>query len=155
MKVQPIPILLLVFVVGVSWQVLPAPGNQVPIDIEEQVWALEQAYITAYKDADHDEILALLHDGFLGWPDPHERPTGKNEVVRYLQENYARPGAWSFEIDRAGIRIFEDVVITQYVVNASWNDDDGVEQMQTTRITHTWIKEGSNWTILGGMSNVQ
>ena len=155
MKVQPIQILVLFIVVGVSWQVLPASGNQVPIDAKEQVWALEQAYIAAYKDADHDEILALIHDGFLGWPDRQERPMGKNEVVRYLQENYARPGTWSFEIDRAGIRIFGDVVITQYVLNSSGKDADGVEQTQTTRITHTWIKEGSNWTILGGMSNVQ
>ena len=123
--------------------------------MEEQVWALEEAYVAAYKNARHDEILALLHDQFLGWPDPEERPTAKNRVARFLQENYARPGAWSFEIDRAGIRVLGDVVITQYVINASGKDADGVVQKQATRISHTWIKIGPQWTILGGMSNVQ
>jgi hypothetical protein len=45
--------------------------------------------------------------------------------------------------------------MTQYVLNVSKRDADGVEQTTATRITHTWLKEGTRWWILGGMSNQQ
>jgi ketosteroid isomerase-like protein len=147
--------LVFLFLASVGWQDVPAFGFQELNDIERQIWALEKTYVAAYKNAEHAEILALLHDQFLGWPDPEEKPTANNQVARFLQEKYAKPGTWSFEIDRAGIRVLGNVVITHYVINVSGNDVDGIVQKQATRITHTWIKEGSEWKILGGMSNVQ
>ena len=138
-----------------NWQSILAFGGQGLSNIESQIWILEETYVSAYKNAEHDKILALLHDQFLGWPDPEERPTEYNQVARFLHEKYSTPGTWSFEIDRAGIQIFGNVVITQYVIIATGKDAEGSIVKQTTRITHTWIKEDSQWKILGGMSNVQ
>jgi ketosteroid isomerase-like protein len=124
-------------------------------DVESHIWALEGAYVTAYQNADHESILALMHERFLGWPDSEDRPTGYHQVPGFLKEKYGIPGAWDFKIDRAGFRIHGDVAITHYLLIASANDAESGDQAQVTRITHTWIREGSDWKILGGMSSVR
>ena len=124
-------------------------------DIESQIWALEEEYISAYQTAEHPNILALLHDQFLGWPDPEERPTTKKKVAGFLQDKYPTPADWDFVINQAGIQIHGNVIITQYVLVLTGKDEEGTIKTKATRITHTWVKEGSEWMILGGMSNVQ
>jgi ketosteroid isomerase-like protein len=134
-----------------TWPVLLAADNEV----EDKIWALEEEYISAFKSADHDKILDFYHQDFLGWPDSQAQPAGKSEAKNFLKKHYPQPISGSFEIDRAGIRVFGNVVMTQYILNVSMRDENGVEHTTATRITHTWLKEGTRWWILGGMSNQQ
>jgi ketosteroid isomerase-like protein len=134
--------------------VLPASADDTTAEIEKEVWTLEESYIAAYDNADHERIQALLHERFLGWPDAKERPTPKTEVADFLEENYAQPAGWDYEIERMGMRIVGDAVLVHYLLNISKEGEDGVARKHITRITHTWIKEGDHWKILGGMSNV-
>ena len=123
--------------------------------VEEEIWSLEEEYISYFSKADHDAILSLYHTQFLGWPDTELHPAGKTRAAEYLEEKYPEPAQSSFKIKREGIRILEGVVITHYLLILSWVDDEGVEQTRESRLTHTWIKENSYWRILGGMSNRQ
>jgi len=122
-------------------------------NVEEEIWSLEEDYISYFGEANHDAILSLYHSQFLGWPDSELHPAGKKKAAKYLEENYPDPTQSVFKINREGIRIVEGVVITHYLLNVSWIDDDGVEQEMESRLTHTWKKENSQWKILGGMSN--
>jgi uncharacterized protein (TIGR02246 family) len=122
-------------------------------NVADKIWALEEDYISAFKNADHSRILDFYHREFLGWPGSQDRPAGRSEAETFLEEQYARPLCGSFEIDRAGIRVLGDVVITHYVLNLSTLGANGVEQKQATRITHTWLKEDGRWWIAGGMSS--
>jgi uncharacterized protein (TIGR02246 family) len=157
MKILLIVCLAFLLIVDLGWLVLPAAEDRDGNEVEDEIWTLEQEYISAFKNADHDKILAFYDQDFLGWPDSQDRPAGKNEVRQFLKKYYAQPVPGSFQIERAGIRVFGDgdVVITQYVLNVSMRDADGVEQTHLTRITHTWQKKGARWWILGGMSNKQ
>jgi ketosteroid isomerase-like protein len=147
--------LLPVMAVAALSQPSAALDRQDSSDFEAHIWALEDAYATAYKNADHESILALLHERFLGWPDSEDLPTAYDQVPGFLQEKYGLPASWGFRIDKMGIRILGDVAITHYALIATANGAEVSEQAQTTRITHTWIREGSDWKILGGMSNVR
>jgi ketosteroid isomerase-like protein len=44
------------------------------------------------------------------------------------------------------------VGITQYSVKSSFTGADGKKETFTSRITHTWLKTGEGWKIVGGMS---
>jgi ketosteroid isomerase-like protein len=145
----------MVFVAVSGPMMLPAAENNGLSEIEREVWALEEAYISAFKNARHNEIASMLHRDFLGWPRESERPSEKSDVARFLKENYPQPLELSFELNRAGIRVSGDVVITHYLVIIRGEDGDGAGQVQAVRITHTWIKEGAYWRILGGMSSTQ
>ncbi len=121
--------------------------------VEEEIWSLEEDYISYFGEANHDAILSLYHSQFLGWPDSRNHPVGKISAAKFLEKNYPEPTQSVFKINREGIRIVNGVVITHYLLNVSWIDDEGVEQKRESRLTHTWIKEDSQWKILGGMSN--
>jgi ketosteroid isomerase-like protein len=155
MRYLRIALLSLLLVVGLGWLVLAAAEERSGCEVEDKIWALEDEYIAAFKNADHDKILAFYHQDFLGWPDSADRPAGIDEAKKFLEVNYARPIAGSFEIERAGIRVFGSVVVTQYVLKVATRDEAGKEQTSATRITHTWQNEGGRWRILGGMSNQQ
>ena len=122
-------------------------------NVEEEIWSLEEDYISYFGEANHDAILSLYHSQFLGWPDSRNHPLGKISAAKFLEKNFPEPTQSVFKINREGIRIVNGVVITHYLLNVSWIDDAGVEQKSESRIIHTWLKEDSKWKILGGMSN--
>lgn len=138
---------------------LSAQDKEIQTDIwneaEEEVWALEEDYISYFGEADHEAILSLYHSQFLGWPHSELHPAGKKRAAEFLRENYSGSAKVNFKISREGIKVIGDVVITHYLVFSSWLDENGMEQKSKSRITHTWIKENSQWKILGGMSSQQ
>ena len=119
---------------------------------EEKIWSLEKEYISYFKEANHKAILSFYHPLFLGWPDSELHPTDKEGAAKYLVEKYPEPIQVVFEFKREGIRILNNIAITHYLLNSSWINDEGVKQTSESRMTHTWIKDGSEWKILGGMS---
>ena len=122
---------------------------------EEEIWSLEGKYILYFGTADHEAILSLYHPEFLGWPDSESHPAGKKRAAEFLKEKYPSSNRINFDLEREGIRMFKNIAITHYLVFSTWIDENGIEKKGKTRITHTWIKEGSEWKIIGGMSNRQ
>ncbi len=135
-------ILLMVFIVSLAYAQGPAtPENEKHCEVAEQVWAMEEAYVAFHRDANHEGILLIWHDQFLGWPDPMPSPTNKEAAACYTKQRYSWPGSWTFKIERAGIRVLGNVAINHYIIH--WWIAGGVKQKASTRVTHTWIKEGS------------
>ena len=123
-----------------------------PREVEEEIWALEETYLAYHRDANHERILPMWHDRFLGWPDLEPRPADKEAVTRRLERKYPEPASWTFTIERADIRVTGNVAVNFYTAHFLKKDDAGNERKESRRITHTWIRDGSQWTILGGMS---
>ena len=141
------------FITPVSAQDKEKPDNNKWDNVEEEIWSLEEDYISYFGKANHEAILSLYHSRFLGWPDSRNHPVGKNGAAKFLKENYPEPTQSVFKIKREGIRVVNDVIITHYLLKISWVDDNGVEQTSNSRLTHTWVKEDSHWKIFGGMSS--
>ena len=147
-------ILFVVFALSIGYSHVSATSeNDKQREAVEQIWALEEAYIAYHRDANHKKILPIWHDQFLGWPDDMPQPANKKEVARYTEQKFIYPGSWTFEIERAGIRVLGNVAINHYIMHYSLMP--GGEKTESVRMTHTWIREGSQWRILGGMSNNQ
>lgn len=120
--------------------------------VKEEIWALEEAYFTSLYKANYERVLAIVHSQFLGWPGAVPQPVDKEESARFMRKLISRPTSCTIKIDRAGIRLQEDVVLTQYTLHVNCSDAPGVVNTQSSRITHTWVKEGGRWKLLGGMS---
>jgi hypothetical protein len=69
-----------------------------------------------------------------------------------MKQLVPKPTSCHFKIERAGIRLPGEVVLTQYNIQVNCSDPAGVTKTQLSRITHTWVKEGAGWKLLGGMS---
>ena len=136
-------ILVVAFFLGATHQ-LKAFDNVTQHKIEEQIWALEEVYIANHRDGNIDGIIPIWHDKFLGWPDNLPHPANKKGVIKYTKQRITFPGSWDFKIERKGIQIYGNIVVNHYLLHISG---------RTTRVIHTWVKENTQWKILGGMSN--
>lgn len=119
--------------------------------VEEEIWALEEAYFANLYKADYDGVLALVHSQFLGWPGSVAQPVDKEGSARFMKQLIPAPTACTFKIEREGIRMLGEAALTQYIINVNCGDA-AAAKTQSSRITHTWAKEGGRWKLLGGMS---
>ena len=147
--VRTVPILLLISCGSPAGSQL---GNEDPASVAEHIWRLENAYYAAFLAADHETIMSLWHDGFLGWPSGEPQPGDQEAGKRYLERHYSEPATRTITVERQGIEVLDDVAINQYTVHSRWTDAAGVEQDRSSKVTHTWMRDGSTWKILGGMS---
>ena len=120
--------------------------------VEEEIWALEEAYFARLYKADYEAVLAIVHSQFLGWPGTVPQPIDKEGSARFMKQLISTPTSCTFTIERGGIRVLGEVALTQYVIHVNCNDTAAVAKAQSSRITHTWVKEGESWKLLGGMS---
>jgi ketosteroid isomerase-like protein len=120
--------------------------------VEEQIWASEEAYFTNLYKGDYEATLALAHSQFLGWPSTLSKPIDKDESASFMKQLISKPTSCTFKIEREGIRVLGEVALTQYIIRVNCSDTSAVSKTQSSRITHTWVKEGDSWRLLGGMS---
>ena len=147
-------IFLLAFTFLIAGSVYSAEGNPDPrsIKVEEEIWANEEAYFTRLYQADYESVLALVHRQFLGWPGGLDQPADYDESARFMKQLISQPTSCIIKIDRAGIRVSGNTALTQYTLHVDCGDAPGAKKIKPSRITHTWVKEGGHWKLLGGMS---
>ena len=121
--------------------------------LEEEIWKLEEGLRKNLDGANHDAFLSAYHEDFLGWPETATRPLRKTDLPEILQENYPEPSNNVVEFERVGIQLKEDIAITQFAIHITTLGEENEEIKQSTRVTHTWVKEADGWKVLGGMSN--
>ena len=119
--------------------------------VEEEIWALEEAYFANLYKADYEAVLAIVHSHFLGWPSTVPQPIDKEGSARFMKQLISKPTSCTFKIEREGIRVLGDLALTQYIIHVNCSDA-AAAKTQSSRITHTWVKDGGCWKLLGGMS---
>jgi ketosteroid isomerase-like protein len=120
--------------------------------VKEKTWELEEVYFSNLYKASYERVIALVHDQFLGWPGGLPQPIGRKESARFMKQLIPNPTSCTIRIERAGIRVVGSVALTQYTLHVNCSEPSGATKTQTSRITHTWVKEGACWKLLGGMS---
>lgn len=120
--------------------------------LQETIWSLEMAYFTNLYRAEHEKVLALVHPNFFGWPDGQTSPFDREGSAAFMKKLATKPIPCRIQIERAGIRIQGNVALTQYILRAHSTGTDGTTTTRSSRVCHTWIKDGSDWKLLGGMS---
>ncbi|MFA5802317.1 MAG: nuclear transport factor 2 family protein [Thermoleophilia bacterium] len=120
--------------------------------VKEEIWALEEAYFTSLYKADYNAVLALVHGQFLGWPGDVPQPVDREGSARFMRQLIPGPTSCTRRIERWGIQVLGAVALTQYVIHVNFSEAGAAAKTQSSRITHTWVKEGGSWKLLGGMS---
>ncbi|HTI37347.1 MAG TPA: nuclear transport factor 2 family protein [Vicinamibacterales bacterium] len=118
-----------------------------------QVWRREADYWRFLKAGDVDDYVSLWHDRFIGWPCGEDHPKRKASIgngVRDVREKHIKVSA---ELTREGAEDFGNVVVVHYRFTRVDTYPDGhVEgNGRESKITHTWMKVGDTWLIIGGM----
>ena len=126
-----------------------------PASDETQIWNLEKACWEYVKANDLEKYRALWHDDFVGWPSVSSEPVRKDHITDWIMNNTSEGlKSQSYAIEQRAINVTGDIAIDHYRIKMNWakGDTGKVARTDATRITHTWMRIGNTWQILGGMS---
>lgn len=118
-----------------------------------QVWGREADYWRFVKEGDVESYVSLWHDRFIGWPCGQDRPMRKASIGDWVREVRDKHIQVDSNLTREGAEDFGNVVVVHYRFTRVDTYPDGkVEgKGKESKITHTWMKVGDSWLIIGGM----
>jgi ketosteroid isomerase-like protein len=119
---------------------------------EQEIWALEERYMTAFKDGDVAGLKAFLHADFLGWPSHSSEPLAKAPALVSVPALHESLVIRTVEVRPRAIHLRGEFALVHYLVVFETEESDGSSATTSYRITHTWVEENGRWRILGGMS---
>lgn len=125
-----------------------------PANSEAQIWNLEKSYWEYVKSNDLEKYRALWHEKFVGWPSISSSPLRKDHITDWITANTSKGlKLESYEIEQLEIQVTADIAVNHYRIKFKWaNSEKSATNAGAVRITHTWIRAGSRWEIIGGMS---
>lgn len=138
-----------VSLIGIHW-LMPASAQSRSVS---EVWALEDDYWRFVKASDVESYLTLWHEKFIGWPCDQEHPKRKSSVGDWVREVRDKKLKVTSVLTREGAEDFGDTVVVHYRFTRVDTYPDGrVEgRGRESKITHTWMRVGNKWQIIGGM----
>lgn len=148
---------VLALFVSLAAVALPAPGRTAPAPVAAnsilQVWEREAAYWRYVKAGNVDDYVALWHDRFIGWPCGRDHPKRKASIGDWVREVRDKHISVAVNLTQEGAEDFGNVVVVHYRFTRVDTYPDGkIEgQGKLSKITHTWMKQGGTWLIVGGM----
>jgi ketosteroid isomerase-like protein len=102
---------------------------------------------------DLSSYLSLWDKDFLGWPSVSAEPVRKDHIIDWITSETSQGRTFhSNELQPTGIQISGDLAVVFYRITYKWLAKDGNGAVHTLRVTHTWVREGKSWRIVGGMS---
>jgi ketosteroid isomerase-like protein len=120
---------------------------------EQSLWSLEHAYWRYVQDNDLPAYISLWHQDFLGWPAVSPVPVHKDHITDWITSQTSKGLAFkSMELKPAAIQFSGNVALTYYWITYKLLDKDANGTTHNLRVTHTWLNDGKNWQIIGGMS---
>jgi ketosteroid isomerase-like protein len=124
-----------------------------PSEDEQALWKLEHAYWNYVQENDLPAYLGLWHKAFLGWPSVNPAPVHKDHITDWVTTQTSKGLTLkTVEFKPAAIQVTGDVAVTYYWITFKWLDKDGNGAAHTLRVTHTLLRDGKDWHIIGGMS---
>jgi ketosteroid isomerase-like protein len=144
-----LPVLLAAFLTGPLQEATQAQTS----GDEQALWKLEHAYWDYVQENNLPAYLNLWHKNFVGWPSVSAAPVRKDHITDWITVQTSKGLTFkTIEFKPASIQVTGDIAVTYYWMTFKWVNKDGVGEKRTIRITHTLIRDGKDWQIIGGMS---
>jgi hypothetical protein len=138
-----------VLLIGLYW---PIPASAQSQSVSE-VWALEDDYWRFVKAGDVESYRTLWHEKFIGWPCDRDKPLRKSSIGDWVREIRDKKIKVTSVLTREGAEDFGAIVVVHYRFTRVDTYPEGrVEgRGRESKITHTWMRVGNTWQIVGGM----
>ena len=97
--------------------------------------------------------MTLWHEKFIGWPCDQDHPMRKSSIGAWVREIRDKKITVTSDLTREGAEDFGAIVVVHYrFTRVDAYPDGRVEgRGRESKITHTWMRVGSTWQIVGGM----
>jgi len=129
------------------------PSSKAESASVNQVWTREDEYGRFADAGELDAYKSLFHDKFIGWPCGSAHPKRKAGVGEWVREVRDKHIQVASEITREGAEDFGNVVIVHYRATEvdTYPDGQTEGEGEEYKVTHTWMRTGNTWQIIGGM----
>jgi ketosteroid isomerase-like protein len=105
------------------------------------------------QDNDLTAYSGLWNKAFVGWPSVNSSPVHKDHITDWITVQASKGLTFkTVEFKPAAIQVTGDIAVTYYWITFKWINKDGDGATHTLRVTHTLLKDGKDWHIIGGMS---
>ena len=90
----------------------------------------------------------------MGWPNNQLTPMNKGSIYQLVAGMFADLDLVSMtvELKRMSVHVIDNIGITFYETYSHDTMKTGAEISTGERMTHTWLRTGNGWKIIGGMS---
>ena len=125
---------------------------------EQAVWQLEEDYWRYVKAGDVEAYVKLWHDDFVGWPCHELEPARKGDIGKWVQDVRDQGLKVAYQLKPLEMQEFGgDTVVVHYAAEIVYDYGDGTKSGAGLwrKFTHTWMKSGDIWLIIGGMCAAQ
>ena len=122
-------------------------------DDQAAVWQMEETYWRLVSSGDVEAYVFLWHDDFVGWPCFSWEPTGKANIGSWVEEIRDNNWTLTYELRPQAVQLFGDIAVVHYAAEYVFDYGDGTRKGEGDwrKFTHTWMKVGEEWQIIGGM----
>ena len=122
-------------------------------DDQAAVWQMEETYWRLVSSGDVEAYVSLWHDDFVGWPCFSWKPTGKANIGSWVEEIRDNNWTLTYELRPQAVQLFGDIAVVHYAAEYVFDYGDGTRKGEGDwrKFTHTWMKVGEEWQIIGGM----
>ena len=120
---------------------------------QAKVWQVEESYWKVVAAGDVEGYGALFHKDFIGWPCTSETPKGMKNSSAWVEE--IRDNNWklTYDLRPEAVQLFDNVAVVHYAAEYVFDYGNGTRRGagDWRKFTHTWLKDGSRWLLIGGM----
>ena len=122
-------------------------------DHQAAVWQMEETYWKYVSTGNVEAYVSLWHDDFVGWPCFSWKPTGKANIGSWVEEIRDNDWTLTYDLRPEAVQLFGDVAVVHYAAEYVFGYGDGTSKGKDDwrKFTHTWMKVGNDWQIIGGM----
>jgi ketosteroid isomerase-like protein len=120
---------------------------------QQAVWDMEASYWRYVKAGDVDRYVSLWHEDFVGWPCSTWEPVTKKEVSGWVRDIRDNGWALTYTLRPEAVQLIGDLAVVHYGASYVFDYGDGTSEGEGEwrKFTHTWLKVGDSWQIVGGM----
>lgn len=134
---------------------LCAQVNALELDDQQNaVWQMEEKYWRLVASGNVEDYVALWHDDFVGWPCFSWTPAGKANIGSWVEEIRDNNWTLTYNLRPEAVQLFgNDLAVVHYAAEYIFGYPNGTSRGKGDwrKFTHTWMKVGDEWQIIGGM----
>jgi ketosteroid isomerase-like protein len=120
---------------------------------KDEIWALEQAIYAGRASGDMSAYINNTSPGYMAWAPQAPRPLGADN----LRTTHAGVPVTSKErltMQFVDLAYYGDTAVIYYTTHRT-QVFDGSPSDEHFETTHTWVREGGHWKVLGGMARTE
>ncbi len=129
---------------------LPALAQTPAPSAKDEIWALEQAIYAGRASGDMSAYVDHTSPQYLSWPPTATRPMGPTEL-KAGAATVRRDSKEQLVMELTGFTQHGETAMIYYKTHRT-RRMDGTPSDDHFETTHTWVRDGGQWRVLGGLA---